>query len=129
MKIIRKTTIKQILTPDSKANMKNRFLERKKQLDQEIKQLQFEKKKIEKKLNYSKEEVSKRFQTELDQRKEQIRWLDYQLSQLEILPLGSEITEGETESIVEVNIGDSWETLMKDSCIVIKDGIVDRIDG
>ncbi|MEQ6387803.1 YlqD family protein [Bacillaceae bacterium S4-13-58] len=129
MKIIRKTTIKQILTPDSKANMKNRFLERKKQLEQEVKQLQFEKKKIEKKLNYSKEEVSKRFQIELDQRKEQIRWLDYQLSQLEILPLGSEITEGETESIVEVNIGDSWETLMKDSCIVVKDGIVDRIDG
>ncbi|MEQ6375302.1 YlqD family protein [Bacillaceae bacterium S4-13-56] len=129
MKIIRKTTIKQILTPDSKANMKNRFLERKKQLEQEAKQLQFEKKKIEKKLNYSKEEVSKRFQIELDQRKEQIRWLDYQLSQLEILPLGSEITEGETESIVEVNIGDSWETLMKDSCIVVKDGIVDRIDG
>lgn len=129
MKIVRKTTIKQILTPDSKANMRERFLDRKKQLEQEIKQLQFEKKKIEKKLNYSKEEVSKRFQTELDQRKEQIRWLDYQLSQLDILPLGSEITEGETESIIEVKIGDSWESLMKDSCIVIKDGIVHRIDG
>ncbi|KGX83684.1 YlqD family protein [Pontibacillus marinus] len=128
MQIIKKVPVKQVLTESSKASMQEQFDKRKSQLDQECQQLSFEKRKIEAKQNISKEDVSKRFQKEIDKRKEKIRWIDYQLEQLDVLPLGSEITEDEVETIVHVEEGDIWNDVSSTGAIIVQDGKVIRID-
>ncbi|MYL33119.1 hypothetical protein GLW08_01630 [Pontibacillus yanchengensis] len=128
MRIMKKVPVKQILTELSKQKLANDFEKQKTQLDQECQQLSFEKRKIEMKQNVSREEVSKRFQREIDRRKEKIRWVDYKLEQLNVLPLGSEITEDEVETIVEVNVGDDWDSIMNNGAIIVEDGKVIRID-
>ncbi|MFC0524115.1 YlqD family protein [Pontibacillus salicampi] len=129
MKIMKKVPVKQVLTEASKAKLTAEFEKQKKQLDQECQQLSFEKRRIEMKQNISREEVSKRFQKEIDRRKEKIRWVDYKLEQLHILPLGSEITEGEVETMVDVRVGDDWDVVMSEGAIVVQDGKVIRMDG
>lgn len=121
--------VKQVLTESSKAEMQTQFTKRKRQLEQECQQLTFEKRKIQMKQNVSREEVSKRFQKEIDRRKEKMKWLDYQLEQLEVLPLGSEISDDEVDTIVEVKEGDNWADVMNPGAIIVKDGRVIRIDG
>lgn len=128
MQIIKKVPVKKVLTESSKAAMQEQFEQRKSQLDQECQQLSFEKRKIEAKPNISREDVSNRFQQEIDKRKEKIRWMDYQLEQLDVLPLGSEITEDEVETIVDVEEGDIWEDLRNPGAIIVQDGRVIRID-
>ncbi len=128
MQIIKKVPVKQVLTESSKASMQEQFDQQKSQLDQESQQLSFEKRKIETKPNISREDVSKRFQREIDKRKEKIRWIDYQLEQLNVLPLGSEITEDEVETIVEVEEGYIWADVNNPGAIIVQDGKVIRID-
>ncbi|KGX93190.1 hypothetical protein N781_12330 [Pontibacillus halophilus JSM 076056 = DSM 19796] len=128
MEIIRKIPVKQVLTEASKEKMQHQFHREWKQLDQECQQLSFEKRRIESKQNVSREEVSKRFQKELDRRKEKMRWVEYQLEQLDILPLGSELTDSEVETVVTVEIGSNWEDIMSEGAIVVEDGKVIRID-
>ncbi|KGP73968.1 YlqD family protein [Pontibacillus yanchengensis] len=128
MRIMKKVPVKQILTEKSKQKLAHDFEKQKNQLDQECQQLSFEKRKIEMKQNVSREEVSKRFQREIDRRRERIRWVEYKLEQLQVLPLGSEITEDEVETLVEVNVGDDWEILMNEGAIIVEDGKVIRID-
>lgn len=128
MQIIKKVPVKRVLTESSKASMQEQFEERKSQLDQECQQLSFERKKIEAKPNISREDVSKRFQREIDKRKEKISWIDYQLEQLDVLPLGSEITDDEVDTIVQVQEGDLWEDVNRQGAIIVQDGKVIRID-
>lgn len=128
MQIIKRVSVKRILTEASKETLQQEFEKRKKRLDQECQQLSFEKRKIEMKQNVSREEVAKRFNREIDKRKENIRWLEYQLEQLEILPLGSEIEDGDVESLVELSVGDTWDDVMNEGAIVVQDGKVIRID-
>ena len=128
MRIMKKVPVKQILTEKSKQKLAHDFEKQKNQLDQECQQLSFEKRKIEMKQNVSREEVSKRFQREIDRRREKIRWVEYKLEQLQVLPLGSEITEDEVETLVEVNVGDDWERVMNEGAIIVEDGKVIRID-
>ncbi|KGX88471.1 YlqD family protein [Pontibacillus litoralis] len=128
MQIWKKVPVKQVLTHNSKQKLQQEFKRQAAQLEQECHQLTFEKKKIERKQNVSREEVSKRFQREIDRRKEKIRWAEYKLEQLAVLPLGSEITEGEIETLVEVQVGDDWDAVMSNGAIVVEDGIVIRMD-
>lgn len=128
MNIIKKVQVKQILTNKSKNNLKQRFLEEKMRLEQECQQLLFEKKKMENKKALVKKEITKRFQNEINHRKEKISLIDFKLEQLEILEIGSEIVEKEVEALVEVKVGTHWEELNNSKAIVIKDGIVIRID-
>ncbi|MDL4840039.1 YlqD family protein [Aquibacillus rhizosphaerae] len=127
MKIIQKIPVKQILTEASKNKLEHSFYENKQQLEQECQQLLFEQKKLQNKKGVSKEEVYKRFQKEITKRKDKMKWLDFQLEQLNILPIGSEITEGEVESLVEVAEGSNWDEIIDDKAIIVKDGIVIQI--
>ena len=49
------------------------------------------------------------------------------MEQLEILPVGSELKEREVQSLVDVQVGENWEELIKTRTIVIKDGVVSEI--
>lgn len=127
MKIIRKIPVKQVLTENSKKKLETEFQTSKKQLEQECQQLQFEQRKLQNKKGVSKEEVQKRFQQEITKRKDKIKWIEFKVEQLEVLSFGSEIIDGEVESLVEVEEGSDWEYLMGERVIIVKDGVVIQI--
>ncbi|MCT2534499.1 YlqD family protein [Aquibacillus koreensis] len=127
MKIIKKIPVKQVLTEKSKERLKRNFQNNKKQLEQECQQLLFEQKKLQNKQGVSKDEVYKRFQSEIQKRKDKMKSIDFHLEQLNILPLGSEITEDEVEALVEVAEGTNWDEIKRDKEIIVQDGIVIQI--
>ncbi|MFD1360315.1 YlqD family protein [Lentibacillus salinarum] len=128
MQIIKKVLIKQIVTEKSKETLRNSFHDHKMRLEQECQQLRFEQRKLENKRSMSKQELSQRFHQEIKNRKEKIKLVDFKIEQLDILEIGSEITEKEVEALVEVKEGSHWSTTMGESAIVIKDDVVVRID-
>ncbi|ALX47444.1 YlqD family protein [Lentibacillus amyloliquefaciens] len=128
MQIIKKVLIKQIVTEKSKEKLRNNFNDHKMRLEQECQQLRFEQRKLENKRSMSKQELSQRFQQEIKNRKEKIKLVDFKIEQLDILELGSEITEKEVEALVEVKEGSHWNEIMESSAIIIKDDVVVRID-
>jgi hypothetical protein len=127
VKIIQKIPVKQILTENSKNELRNNFYKHKQQLEQECQQLLFEQKKLQSKKGVSKVDIENRFKPEITKRTDKIKWITFQLEQLEILPIGSEITEDEVESLVEVKEGLDWNELNSNKAIIIKDGIVIQI--
>ncbi|SEH72580.1 YlqD protein [Halobacillus karajensis] len=126
MQIIRTVPVKQILTESSRAQIKEKFDRRCQQLDRECSQLSFEQKKLERKPGVSKQEVERRFSKEISRRKDQLRWLEYQRQQLDILPDESELETDEVQALIEVEEGDDWEQTIQDRQIVVKDGKVIR---
>lgn len=97
-------------------------------LEQECQQLLFEQRKLQNKTGVSKQEISQRFQQEINKRKEKINLIDFKLEQLDILEIGSEMIEKEVEALVEVEVGSHWNEMVNEKAIVIKDDVVIRID-
>lgn len=128
MKVFKKVTVKQILTPKSKQRLKENFQYEKLKLERECQQLNFEKRKMIQRSHISKQTIEKRFAKELNKRKEKISLIDFKLSQLEQLEYGAKIVEREINALVEVKEGMNWDELMKEQSIVIKDGIVVNIE-
>lgn len=127
MKLVTNVTVVQVLTDASKEKLKTTFTSRKKRLEKEIGQLQFERKRLEKKKKYPEYRLRQYFDREINSRKEQIELIEFQLEQLEILPPGSEIKERDMQAIIDVQVGDSWEDILSGATIVIKDGIIAEI--
>ncbi|WP_145542841.1 YlqD family protein [Virgibacillus sp. SK37] len=128
MKIIKKVLVKQIVTEKSRKKLLNQFNKQKMRLEQECQQLLFEKKKLQNKPGVSKQDVTRRFQNEITKRREKLDLIDFKIEQMEMLELGVEIVEDEVEALVEVTKGMNWEEIMSEQSIVIKDGIIVRID-
>lgn len=117
-----------MITEKSKQRLRNSFLEEKMKLEQECQQLFFEQKKLTQQIRQSKQEIEERFQREVNRRQEKIKLLDFKMDQLQTLALGSEIVEREVEALVEVKEGMCWDDICKERSIVIKDGVIVRID-
>ncbi|GGA92251.1 YlqD family protein [Ornithinibacillus halotolerans] len=128
MNILKKVIIKQVLTENSKAALKDNFVKHKMRLEQECQQLLFEQRKLQNKKNISKTELHDRFQQEIKNRKEKIKLAEFKIEQLDMLEIGSEIVEKEVEALVEVNVGTHWNDITGETAIIVKDGIVVRID-
>jgi len=127
MEILQTVIVKQVITENSKKLLHDQFLSRKQQLQKECDQLRFEMKRIAKDKKYPSSSLKAYFDKELTSRQEKIKLLEFQLEQLELLPIGSEIKDREVQALVNVQIGDRWDELMKSKTIVIKDGIVEDI--
>jgi hypothetical protein len=127
MKLIRTVEVKQILTAESKTKLMEKFESAKKKLQQECEQLRFELKRLEKAKKLSPVLLKQHFEKEINHRVEKIKLLDFQIEQLHILPLGSELKEREMQALVEVNIGDRWEEIITPKTIIVEDGIVKEI--
>lgn len=128
VKIIKKVLIKQVLTEQSKAQIKKRLENNKSRLELECQQLLFEQKKLANRINHSKHEIEARFSNEMKQRKDKMTLIDFRIEQLELLVVGSEVIEKEVDALTEVKVGTSWEEIMQEQSIIIKDGTVIRID-
>ena len=68
-----------------------------------------------------------KIQEEKSKREERRDQLIQQLSQIQQMNLGEEVTQGQVETSVEVKVGDSWDKVLLGSEIIVKDGIVVEI--
>jgi hypothetical protein len=84
-------------------------------------------KKLEKNKKLYQPNLSKQFEKEIQNRLEKIKLIEFQLEQLHILPLESELKEKEVQALVEVQIGDRWSKLTGEKTIVIKDDFIVEI--
>jgi DNA repair ATPase RecN len=126
MQILQTIIVKQILTEKSVRKLLETFQTKKQQLQKECQQLHFEYKKAEKNRKVKTSTLHSYYNKELESRLEKVKLLDFQIEQIHMLPLGSEIKENEVQAIIDVNIGDSWED-MSTKTILIKDGVVNDI--
>ncbi|MEO2075023.1 MAG: YlqD family protein [Bacillus sp. (in: firmicutes)] len=127
MQIIQTVVVKQVLTESSRQQLSDKYQGKLLQLQKECDQLQFELKRLEKTKTFSPDALKKHFQKEIQMRKEKMKLFEFQMEQLHILPLGSEIKEKEVQALKEINVGDSWEDGSRQPCIIIKDGIIKEI--
>lgn len=130
MKAIKKVVVKQILTENRKQSMMDNFLKQKKQVEKEIKQLEFQ---LHKKLKASKNNyeyqnaLKSSFNKEIKERNDKVKIIDFQIGQLRELEIGTEIKEQTIDTLHEINIGDDWNMFIEGTEIIIKDGIVSEI--
>ncbi|MGA9289514.1 MAG: YlqD family protein [Anaerobacillus sp.] len=127
MKIIVTYEVKQILTDQSRASYLDKWEKERASLQQECEQLQFEKKRLQKKRPSDHKWIAEQFDKEIKSRSESISFLEFRIDQLEHLPSGSEIRDGEIESIQNIQVGDEWHERERKGKIVVKDGIVQSI--
>lgn len=127
MKILQSVVVKQVLTEKSKLALFEGYKDKKQQLDKECDQLQFELKKLEKSKKFQPNNLKIHFEKEIQRRQEKIKLLDFQMEQLHILPLGSELKEKEVQAIIDIKVGDRWEAVQNERTIIIKDGIINEI--
>lgn len=103
------------------------------QLEVELEQLSFERRKLlhraEKQGREAVQQAEERLQQEVAERQSKIENFKAQYGQIEQLKEGSEIVQSQVESEVTVAVGDNWEELMRETEIVLKDGIVHEIRG
>lgn len=130
MKAIKKVVVKQILTENRKQTMLDDFLKQKKQVEKEIKQLEFQ---LHKKLKASKNNyeyqnaLKSSFNKEIKERNDKVKIIDFQIGQLQELEIGTEIKEQTIDTLYEINEGDDWNMFIEGTEIIIKDGIVFEI--
>lgn len=127
MQLIQTVIVKQILTEQSKQKLLNKYFAGKLQMQKEYEQLQFELKKLEKAKKYQASALKTHFEKELEKRLDKEKLYEFQIEQLHMLPLGSELKEKEVQALIEVNVGDNWEKVMGQHTIIIKDGKIEEI--
>ncbi|WP_163579811.1 YlqD family protein [Gracilibacillus saliphilus] len=127
MKIIKKVAVKKIVTDQSKEQLREEYQFKIFQLEQECEQLKFEQKKLEQRSANKKADIAAKFKKELSNRKDHINWYKYKLEQLDILPIGSEINDGEVEAVIDIEEGMNWDDLTEQKSIIIKDGMIKKI--
>ncbi|MFD0049282.1 YlqD family protein [Actinomycetes bacterium NPDC127524] len=127
MKILQNVIVNQVLTESSKNKLLEKYKTKRLQLQKEAEQLRFELKKLEKTRPIQPATLRSHFEKEINQRQEKIKLVEFQIEQLDILPIGSELKEREVQSIIEVEIGADWEETIGTKTIVVKDGVVSEI--
>ncbi|MFS0643519.1 YlqD family protein [Siminovitchia sp. 179-K 8D1 HS] len=127
MKIIQTVTVKQILTEKSREKLSAKYNKQKQQLQKECDQLLFEMKKLERTRKFSAAGLKAQFDKEIELRREKIKLIDFQIEQLGMLPYGSELKDQDVQAVVDIEIGDNWEEIMKGKTVIIKDGIISEI--
>lgn len=121
--------VKQVVTESSKQKMLIDYNKKKKQLEKEISQLEFQ---LHKKLKTSKNDyeyqnlLKSSFLKEIKERNDKVKMILFQIQQINDLELGSEVNDHVVESIVNIEIGDKWDEILN-SEIVLKDGVVHEI--
>jgi predicted nuclease of restriction endonuclease-like (RecB) superfamily len=131
MRIKRPVQVKVILTEASKLELAKEYADRFDQLKLELEQLRFQSKKMlhdaSKKSHEQVRVLQERLREEEKKRTEDIEQVSFQLEQIELLPIGTEILHSTVESEIEIKVGDIWDDVMKESAIIIRDGVVCEI--
>jgi hypothetical protein len=123
--ILQTVSVVQVVTETLKQNRMNVYKSQMSRLEREIPQLLFEKKKAER-AGSKQADAAARFQQEIDQRHEKISVIEFQMGQLDQLPMGTELKERDIQSVIEVGEGDRFDRGDGDT-IVVKDGVIIEI--
>ena len=115
MKLLQTVVVKQVLTEKSKSELQDKYHTKKLQLEKECDQLQFELKKLEKTKKFQLQVIKDQFEKEIQKRQEKAKLIDFQMEQLHMLPLGSELKEKEVQALIDVKVGDNWDELITKS--------------
>ncbi|WP_394232553.1 YlqD family protein [Niallia oryzisoli] len=127
MKLLQSVVVKQVLTEKSKGELQKKYQTSLIQLQKECDQLRFELKKLERSKKFQQHTLTNQFDKEIQNRLEKVKLIEFQLEQLHMLPLGSELKESEVQALVDVGLGDRWSELAQRKTIVVKDDIVIEI--
>lgn len=127
MKLLQTVSVMQVLTEKSKSDLQERYHSSKLQIQKEQEQLQFQYKKLEKTRKFQQEELKLSFDREIQSRLQKVKQIEFQLEQLHMLPIGSEIKEQEIQAIVSVDEGDCWSEITQHKTIVVKDDVIIEI--
>lgn len=127
MKILQTVSVKQVLTETSKQKLLLRYSQNKQQLEKECDQLIFEMKKLERSRKYPSGGLKTQFDKEIDLRKEKMKLIEFQIEQLNILPIGSEIQDQDFQALIDIKVGDNWDEIIKGKTVVVTDGIITEI--
>jgi hypothetical protein len=127
MQIIQSVVVKQILTENSRNKLYEKYQLQMQQLQKECGQLQFELKRLEKTKSFSPSALKKHFEKEMHIREEKVKLLEFQMEQLHMLPIGSELKEKEVQALIDIKVGDHWDEKIGQPTIIIKDGIIEEI--
>jgi len=126
--IRRPVAIKIVLTEESKRGIIEEIRQAVSQISMELEQIEFQERRLQNDAtNQSEEEsdvVRQRLEAERQQRVERRDQMITQLQQIQQLPVGFELSQGTVDSFVEVNVGDSWNTVAKGTEIIVRDGVV-----
>ncbi|MFJ9290118.1 YlqD family protein [Bacillus halotolerans] len=125
MQIIHRVAVMQVLTERSKEKLLSTFTEKKQMLERECSQLYFQLRKHEKEQQNS--DVIEQFKKAIEKRKDNMKMIDFQITQVHTLPLGSEMKEKEIDALLTIEVGDDWHEKTAANTIVIKDGTVIEI--
>ncbi|MDQ0299108.1 hypothetical protein J2S78_001528 [Salibacterium salarium] len=127
MQIIKKVTVKHVLTERMREKMMMDLKKDQQRLEKEIEQLRFQLQKQLKTVDTVRRtgEIKDRFYKEIDKRKEKINSADFQRSQIEQLPLYTEMSSGHVDAMEEVEEGDEWP--LPEQEIVVRDGKIIKI--
>ncbi|WP_078554718.1 YlqD family protein [Bacillus alkalicellulosilyticus] len=130
MKIIKTVIVKQVLTEKRKQLLLKQLAEEEEQYIKELEQLTFQLQKNQKQHTSNQErqrQIRKSFKEEIRQREEKLQSVDFKRHQLHKLELGTELKDGTVETVCDIRKGDHWDTMLAQSEIIIKDGIVHEI--
>ncbi len=131
IKVKRPVLVKMIVTERLRKQFLNDYQRMIDKYKLEIEQLQFQSKKMlqdaVKKGPEAHKLVYERLQKEETSRKDKIKQYTDLISQLALLPDGSEMAHSQLESEVEVRVGDHWDKLMGKTEIIVHDGVVVEI--
>lgn len=129
--IQRSVKVKVIITAASRQIMLAGYREQTRQLTLELKQWQFEGKKLvaeaRKKSDNAEKLVRERIKREERIRREKLEILEFQIRQVENLPEGSEVYHTTVESSIQIKVGDIWDEIMAGTEIILKDGLIHEI--
>ncbi|MEC3638491.1 YlqD family protein [Bacillus halotolerans] len=125
MQIIHRVAVMQVLTERSKEKLLSIFTEKKQMLERECSQLYFQLRKHEK--EQQNPDVIEQFKKAIEKRKDNMKMIDFQITQVHTLPLGSEMKEKEIDALLTIEVGDDWHEKTAANTIVIKDGTVIEI--
>ncbi|MCY0869158.1 MAG: YlqD family protein [Firmicutes bacterium] len=73
------------------------------------------------------EAVKQRIEMERSQRVERREQMIQQLSQIQQMDIGSEVPNGQLETTIDIEVGDSWEKVVMGTEVIVKDGVIEEI--
>ncbi|WP_252313494.1 YlqD family protein [Sinobaca sp. H24] len=124
MNIIKKVTVKHVLTESLREKMLADFGKQKKKLQTEIEQLRFQLQKYKKSNGQSNQQAVDRLGQEAIKREDKNDKLDKQITRLKDLAVGTEISFGQVDQVKDVQVGDAWiggsreEIIVKDQRVI-----------
>ncbi len=124
-------TVKMILTEETKQNWLAELRRLINSTIAELEELEFRSKQLlrdaEKQGDAAVKATEEQIEMERMQRVQRREQLIAQLSQIQQMDLNAEVPNGQVETTVDVQVGDSWEAVLLGGEIVVKDGVVVEI--